>query len=544
MHAAWRRALLILGRRQPWSFLAPLVLAQVIGVTAFALSVPRNSWLFYHGGDQLWYATTGWLLVHGEMPIAHVGYGWALALAPFTTLSDGEFLGVLPPVILLNVLVFGPLATVGMYGLGARIGGRALGYLTAAIWVAAPFAAIVLTLSNHYEVIVEQFLPQVFGLTSQADFPSLVVLVGAAYFTLLAIQDRNANAAVLAGLLAGLALAFKPSNLLFLAGVALACGAASRLREAAFFTAGLTPSLLVLTLWKVKGLGEIPIGASASVHLASGTLAATPFDRYGDFDWALLRSNISGVQEVFRGGLLVLLAPLVGGIALARRSYPAALLFAGWLAPFLLVKGSSQFASTDDGSFFRLMTPSLPAYVVLSALALPLLIERGSFARRRAVSEAAVRVGRRSLVAAAVATGLLPFVVVLIADPIDGPERAVRNGNTLVPVNSRIVLEAERDRSGVTLRWTDPVERRSRTFYVVYRGAAGSATVCPSVSRGATDCELSMTPIAATRTRSWRDRQPPRAAEYRVAVAANWVDDPEQGDTFVVSGPQVSAATP
>lgn len=351
------------------------------------------------------------------------------------------------------------------------------------------------------------------------------------------------NAAVLAGLLAGAAVAFKPSNVLFLAGVALACIASSRLREAALFTIGLAPSLVVLALWKLKGFGEIPFLATESVHLASGTFAGTPLERYGDFGWALLRSNISGVQEVLRGGLLVLVAPIVGGVALARRSLPAALLCAGWLAAYLLVKGSSQYATTDDGSFFRHMTPSFPAYVLLSALALPLLLERGSFARSSSGRDRAIRVGRRSLGAAALATGLLPLLVVLVADPIDGPERAVRNGNTLVPVDARIALEAERDRSEVTLRWTDPRGRRSRTFYVVYRGVPGSATVCPNVESGATDCELSMRPIASARERTWRDHGAPDAAEYRIAVVANWIDSPIEGDAFVFSEPRASSIT-
>jgi hypothetical protein len=34
------------------------------------------------------------------------------------------------------------------------------------------------------------------------------------------------------------------------------------------------------------------------------------------------------------------------------------------------------------------------------------------------------------------------------------------------------------------------------------------------------------------------DRPGPGTWSYRVGVAANWLDDPEQGDVFVVSGPR------
>ncbi|MDQ3067318.1 MAG: hypothetical protein M3R12_09250 [Actinomycetota bacterium] len=534
-----RSALVAAARRQPWSPLLALIALQLVGVLLFALSVPRNGWLFNHGGDQLWYATTGWLLAQGEMPIPHVSFGWPLALAPFTLVSGREFVGLLPPLVLLNVLVFNPLATVGMYGIGARIGGRALGYWTATLWASAPFALVLLTFSKYHEVIVEQFLPQALGLTSLADFPSMVLLIGAAFFALVALQDRDVNTAVLAGLLAGAAVSIKPSNALFVAGIALACAVAARFREAAAFALGLAPSLLVLLVWKVKGLGELPVAAGESARLAAG-LSAVSLDSYGDFDWTTLRRNIGDVEEVIRGGLILLLAPLVGAVALARRSYPAALLCAGWLAAFVLIKGPSQFASTEGGTFFRLLTPAFPAYILLSALVPLVLFEAAGVARRGSEVTQRFRIGRRALVAGVVVTGVLPLLAVVAADPLDGPERAVRNGNTLVPVDGRIGLKTQREGAGVTLRWTDPSDRSSSIFYIVYRGEPGSATRC-SDDGGAEVCELSMTPLASTRDQSWQDESPPDEAEYRIAVAANSVDDPLQGDAFLFSEPSVSS---
>ena len=527
-------------RRQPYTTLSVLIGAQIVAVVAFAFSIPRNGWLFYHGGDQLWYATTGWLLVHGEMPTPHVAPGWPMVLAPLTLVLGREFLDLLPPMLLLNLLVLGPLSTVGMYGIGARVGGKSLGYWTAALWIAAPFVLAFATFSESHEVIVEQFLPQAMGLTSLADFPSMVILIGAAFFALVALQDRNPSCAAVAGLLAGAAVSIKPSNILFVAGVALACAVAARLREAAAFTLGLVPAFVVLLVWKTKGYGELPVAAAETTRLAVVGLSPVSLDTLGDFQWNTLRRNIVAVEEVIRGGMIVLLAPLVGAVAVARRSYLAALLAGGWLGAFVLIKGTSQFASTEAGTFLRLMTPAFPAYVILSALVPVLLFEAAGAARRAADPARSIRVGRRSILAGAVVTGLVPLLVILIADPIDGPAQAVRFRNTLVPVDRSVELTARPSGGTVALRWTDDTDRGTRTFYIVFRGEPGSSTQCTAAG-GAAVCDISMTPVAATRDRSWRDEGSPGAAEYRVGVAANSADDLMQGDAFLFSEPSRSS---
>ena len=43
----------------------------------------------------------------------------------------------LPPLVLLQVLVLGPIALLCVYGIATRIGGRLLGYWASFLWVAA-----------------------------------------------------------------------------------------------------------------------------------------------------------------------------------------------------------------------------------------------------------------------------------------------------------------------------------------------------------------------------------------------------------------------
>ena len=46
-----------------------------------------------------------------------------------------------------------------------------------------------------------------------------------------------------------------------------------------------------------------------------------------------------------------------------------------------------------------------------------------------------------------------------------------------------------------------------------------------------------MSQIAATRSLRFVDRPPPGRWTYRVALAANWLDDPTRGDLLLVSNP-------
>ena len=104
-----------------------LAVLQWLAILVYALTVRHNGWLFYQGGDQIWLLTTGWLLGDGELAPTYTGYGWPLAVAPIMRFTGPSFVTAMPPIILFNVLVLGPLALWAIYGLGARIAGRAFG---------------------------------------------------------------------------------------------------------------------------------------------------------------------------------------------------------------------------------------------------------------------------------------------------------------------------------------------------------------------------------------------------------------------------------
>src|SRR5262245_33224757 len=207
------------------------------------MAATHNGWVYFQGGDQIVNTTTGYLLGRLELPPTEVGYVWSLVQAPMTWFTGGTYVQVLPPLVFLNVLVLAPVALLCVYGIAARIGGRLLGYWAALLWVIAPFAAIPLFIERYHEKWIDQFLPQALGLTAMPDFPSLVLVLAAAYFVVRSIDADRLHDAVLAGLLAGAAGGLKPPNYLFLGGVVLAYPLARRWREGIAFGLALVPGL-------------------------------------------------------------------------------------------------------------------------------------------------------------------------------------------------------------------------------------------------------------------------------------------------------------
>jgi hypothetical protein len=512
--------------------LAGLVGAQLAFVLALALSIEHNGWLYYQGGDQIWLVTTGWLLRFLEMPWAIVSPGWPLVFAPITAVTGPDMISAVPPTMALNVLVLGPLATWAVYALAARFAGVGAGLWCAALWVVAPYAAIPFFVERYHERYTEQFLPQALGLTQLADYPSMVLLLVAAVLVARALEPGRLHEAIAAGLIAGYAGAVKPSNYLFLVGAGLAILIARRWREGVAFGLALAPAALAILVWKLKGLGP------EQVHAAAGTIAppvASVFDRIDTLDWDTWRQNMASLREYFWSARLLQWAPLAGTVAVARRSYPAAGLLAGWFFAFLIVKGSSPVASVDSGSFFRLLMPAFPAFLLLVA-AVPLLVP-GLFRRLadRIAPPSVPPLSRRVLVGLAVALAVLPLAAVALARPLEGPDRAIIVDEILTPVDGDALdLRAERTDEGQRLSWTRPTEL-ARLFYRVYRTREAGASGVRCEDRGAVKCDLEMDVLATTRARTYIDRAPRPGLAYRVAAAANWEDDPAQGDAFLLS---------
>jgi hypothetical protein len=540
-------------RLNPAWVLGTLIVVQWLAVGAFALIVRHNGWLYYQGGDETYYYTSGWALIHGYIPQSSVGYAWPLTLAPLAGIAGSNYLGAVPEIVVLQGAVLLPLALVGLYGIGSRIAGRTLGYLAAVGWVAAPFLVIPGFVHRYHPQFVEQFLPQAFGFTGLADFTSMVVIIGAAYAFLRALDARSPADAALAGLLTGFAIGIKPANALFLAGPGLAVLLARRWRVGFAYSVALLPAFLALALWKDKGLGHLPLlSSSRSTRLAAGAASPLPIGAlpsYTHLNWSNFSNNLAQIQEFFWSERLVEFLPIAGVFAVARISGAKAAFLGGWLAAYVFVKGSSSDASIQNGSLWRLLMPAWPVYLVL-AVSLPLLIP-GVPRRlsRRMRAPAAIGWRSRYLVAAAVLFAAVPLAA-MAALPAQSNQIVVNDFdfNTLVPVTD-FDLKAHSGGRRVTLTWSPQRSPSIREFYRVYRSrSAGQPPIggltypvdgiaCVADGRGARSCRVVMTLLPATRATTATDQPGPGQWSYRVALVANWRDDPTAGDVLLLSRP-------
>jgi hypothetical protein len=142
---------------------------------------------------------------------------------------------------------------------------------------------------------------------------------------------------------------------------------------------------------------------------------------------------------------------------------------------------------------------------------------------------------RRAVAVIAVALAALPLGVVALARPVDGPGRAIIVDEILTPVDGdALALRVERTDGGQRLSWTRPTGL-ARLFYRVYRTRAPGDNGAVCENRGAVKCDLDMDLLATTRARTYVDPAPRSGLAYRVAAAANWEDDPAQGDVFLLS---------
>jgi hypothetical protein len=543
--------------RQPWVVLVPLVAAQWIAVAIFALTVQRNGWLFYQGGDQTWFWTSAWVLANGHIPETLVGYAWALVQTPLAAVVGPDFLDGVPAVVLLQFLVLLPLGLLGIYAIAARIGGRALAWWAAALWIVLPYLAIPFFVQRYHDRYVEQVLPQALGLTGLGDFPSMVALVWSAYFAMRALDTRVPVDAMVAGLLAGFAIGIKPSNGLFVFAPLAALAVTRQWRAGAAFGVALLPALLTLTLWKYRGSG-IPLLAGEPVRLASGVLAdqySPPsflerVRQYVPLDRKQLNAQFLGFREFLWSARVLEFGAVAGVIAVARRSWPKAVFLSVWLGAFFVVKGSSPAVTVESGSFWRLMLPAFPAYFLLLA-SIPLLIPVAGreLAERFPSLMRSYSWRHPAVLGLAALSGAIPLLVVA-ALPSQKQAVAARVPlrSLFLPIDATWQPSVEGVEGGLQLRWPASHARGGNVFYVLYRSPVSyrfysndklvdQGLMCTPAS-GATQCSIEMDEVARGRDTVVIDRPAPGRWTYRVGVAANWLDDPEQGDVFVVSGPR------
>jgi hypothetical protein len=530
---------------RPRVVLGTLVGVQIAATVALALRVEHNGWVYFQGGDQIWFTTSGWLLGRLQLAPTEASYLWPLVQAPFTWLTGSTYVQVLPALVALNVLVLGPIALLCVYGIAARIGGRLLGYWAALLWVVAPYAAIPLFVERYRERWTEQFLPQATGLTAMADFPSMVLVLVAAFFIARSLSPGRIVDAALAGLVLGAAGGLKPPNLLLGFGAALAFLIARRWREAVAFGVALIPGLLVLALWKQRTLGTLPLFALEEVRVAAGTTAAAidvNVDKYLHFDLEHWRTQMAQLREFFISPRLAQWVPLAGIIAVVRvRRGALAGLLVGWLGAFILVKGFNENADIQANTFWRLLMPAWPAYLLLFA-SIPLLVPRlaHKLGPRVAPSTAGGLRARWAAVAFAVAIAL-PTAAIAASTRIQPPTPAIvpitQSGEILTPVDDDIAVTAEATGDTLRLTWGDG-PWNAEVFYRVYSSTRPEGDLQCATSNGAAwTCYFYGEPLGTTRDRTFVVRSPAPGAVYRVGVGTNWADDPELGDIFVFSPP-------
>lgn len=538
---------------RPLYVLATLVAVQWVALAALALTVRHNDWVYYMGGDQLWHYTSAYMLGHGDLAPTYVGVGWTALLVPISWIAGPNLVSALPLIIVFNVLVLVPLATLCMYGIAERIGGRLFGYWTALLWIVVPYAGIRYALAGYHQKYTELTLPQILGLGAMSDFPSVVALLVGAYLCLRAVEGGHWLWSAGAGFATAYALAIKPSNAVFLVAPALLF-LIFRRRSLLPFVAGLAPPLFVLGFWKDRGYGHIPaFSAPPPTRRIAGGVSDVfqPWHRYtGTNSWTQLHNNLIQFREHLWSDRVLEFLAVAGIVALVIRSRRGGAFVGSWFVAFLLLKGTYINARVEDGSFWRLLLPAFPAFVLMVA-AVPLLIPG---LRIRPARPPEFRLPRRAVVSAVGALlavlVLFPVTLIAAAKPSRHPDVADLELNaTLVPVSRNVDLRATPGGARVSLRWKADEPSGGRVFYRIYRTESPNGTgdfFCAGVAANVPDqCSLTgdTQAISTTRTGSFVDTPGPGRWFYRVGVSANWLDDPNFGDVYVFSKPVLAEVT-
>lgn len=129
--------------------------------------------------------------------------------------------------------------------------------------------------------------------------------------------------------------------------------------------------LVALTLLNERSHVATVLGGSTLVVLAGIWLVRAPGVQGLSADAFDL--NMAGLREYFWSQRVLQWLPVAGVIAVARRSPALAFALGCWLGAFVALRLTSSAATFENGEFFRLVLPALPAYVLLVA-ALPLLV--------------------------------------------------------------------------------------------------------------------------------------------------------------------------
>jgi hypothetical protein len=523
---------------RPLYVLAALLALQWIGVLVLARTVRHNGWVYYMGGDQLWHYTLAYLIVHGHLAPTYVGVGWPTILALIAAVAGPNLVSALPAIILFNTLVLLPLGLACMYGIGERIAGRLFGYWTALLWVVIPFVGSAYSLRGYHQKWTELTLPTVTGLSAMSDFPSMIFLVVGAYLFLRSLDERHWIWAAGAGFAVGFAIAIKPSSSVFLVAPVLLY-LVTRWRSLVPYALGLVPCLAALAVWKVRGEGNLPWRTTEPAHrLALGPGGIV--HRYLRTNtWTQLHNNLLQIREHLYSDRILEFLVVAGLVALIVRSRRAALFIGAWFVVFLLLKGTYVNSRVEDGTFWRLLLPAFPAFVVLTA-AVPLLVPGVRLRRRPTPSW---RLSRRLVVAVAAALvavlSLFPIALVAATKPIRGPYPSAFEVNSILvteaaPLGLRATPTAS---GGVLLRWQSSRPSPGAVFYSVFRNSGSVDTICGPVRHAPDLCEIHAHELTTTRGDQVFDHPGAGTWTYRVGITANWLNSTSYGDVYVFGRP-------
>jgi hypothetical protein len=515
--------------------LLAIVVCQWCAVGAVAVAATHNGWLYYHGGDGVYYWTTAWALGHFTIPQAQIGFGLGVFQALGAAFLGPSLLSGLPFVLLVNVLVLLPLVPLLLYGVAERLGGRLFGLLAAALWLVVPLLAYRGFRPDYRgNQFLDNFLPGAVGLNTLGDFPSLVVCLACVYFALRAMDGAARTDAVVAGALAGFAVAVKPSNALLLPAVVLGLVLRRRLPQLLGFGGALVPAVVALVLWKERGLGSLPLfGTVGVVREAAGTapLGALDAGRYLPLDWQAIQQNLAQLREVFWSKALLEWAAIAGAFALVRAARAKGAVIVVWFAVYFVVKSGSPDASVYAGSFFRLLEPAYPAFVLLLA-GLALLVPR----TRPAAGAAPRPTSRLAAILAVVVLGAFPLAFVAAARPAAPRSFADFPGSALAVRVVDLHLTATVHAGTVRLRWPAHESATATVGYRIQRAATAQQD-CEQREGGSRDCVLGSDALPPTRATSYVDRPGRGTWFYRVAVVASSAGDLSAGDPLLLGEP-------
>jgi hypothetical protein len=192
--------------------------------------------------------------------------------------------------------------------------------------------------------------------------------------------------------------------------------------------------------------------------------------------------------------------------------------------------------------------PGFPIFIVLLA-SVPLLLPGvpGRLAAwRPAFREPGPRWRVGLLATTLVISGLVPLSVIAAANTGSGAATAAAIGGSAstvvtpmpVPADVGAVTPTASVSNGrVLLLWHAQHQHGGRVIYSIWRSHGRGSGLSCQTGPGARWCTIGLPEVGATSDPAFADHPGKGRWTYRVAVVANWLDDPGYGDVYFFSRP-------